>query len=111
MRLLVLSACVLAGLDVPASAALLLDFGPTTPEGASLTNSRYHVATGATDSTWNVVGITDVASLFNSDGTAATGLSLNLGASAVSTTLIDLANQPDSSLALGTSTNTGVYAG
>jgi len=94
-----------------ALAALLFDFGPTAPTGSE-TNSPFHVATGSTDTNWNVLGIADSSSLVNSDGTAATGLSLNLGAgSAAAPTLINLANQPDSSLALGTVVSAGVYAG
>lgn len=94
-----------------ASAALLLDFGPTAPTGISLTNSPFHFVTGSTDTLWNVIGTGDVTSLLYSDGTPAIGLTLNLGASsAAAVTLIDLNNQPDSSLALGSSANQGVYA-
>jgi hypothetical protein len=94
-----------------AVAALLLDFGPTSPTGSE-TNSPFHTATGSADTIWNVLGTADSSSLVNSDGSAATGLSLNLGAgNAAAPTLINLTNQPDTSSALGSTVNAGVYAG
>ncbi|HEY0944177.1 MAG TPA: PEP-CTERM sorting domain-containing protein [Opitutaceae bacterium] len=91
---------------------LMLDFGPTSPTGASTTNSPYHTAAGSsfTDGTWNVVGTADVTSgLLFSNNTAATGVSVNLGKS--TTTTIALDSQPATSSALGSPTNTGVYSG
>lgn len=88
----------------------MLDFGPTGQTGAT-TNSPYHTANGSfTGGTWNTLGVADVASgLLYSDNTAAAGVSVNLGISTTST--INLATQPSTSNALGTATNTGVYAG
>jgi len=75
-------ACAFA---VPLSASaqvLMLDFGPTAATGTDRTNSPYHTANGAfTDTTWNTLGTADVASgIVWSDNTAATGISINLGA-------------------------------
>jgi hypothetical protein len=64
------------------AASLLLDFGPTTITSTELTNSPGHT-TGAvplSETAWNTVGSADISSgLLYSDGTAATGVSLNLG--------------------------------
>lgn len=105
-----LAALVLLGSATSLPAALLFDFGPTAPTGAE-TNSPFHVATGSTESTWNVIGTADTSSLLSSDGSAATGLSLDLGASILSGSIVNLANQPDNSNTLGVSVNGGVFAG
>lgn len=108
-------ALVLALAFTPALAlagTLMLDFGPTTPTGANLTNSPLHTASGGsfTDTSWNVVGTADVGSgLLFSDGSAATGVAIDLGVSP--TSAIDLATQPGSMSALGGFVNTGVYDG
>ena len=107
-------ACALA-LSVTASAqVLMLDFGPTLATGASLTSSPHHFATaGFTDSTWNQIQTTDITSgLLWSNNTAASALSVNIGATGDPTTrTINLATTPSSSLALGGTVNTGLYAG
>ncbi|MCC5851003.1 MAG: PEP-CTERM sorting domain-containing protein [Verrucomicrobia bacterium] len=95
---------------------LLLDFGPTTPTGANLTNSPYHAVSGASFETWNILGTSDVASgLLWGNGTAATGVTLDLGVSGdnntVNESIIDFSTQPSSSSALGGRTNTGVFDG
>ena len=89
---------------------LQLDFGPTTPTGANLTNSPYHSVLGGSESTWNVLGTTDSSSLFYGDGTAATGVAIDLGSSA-NNDLINFANQPGSNNALGVRINDGVFSG
>jgi len=64
------------------AASLLLDFGPTVAPAGDTTNSPGHTSGGVlgTDTTWNTVGASDIASgLVYGDGTAATGVSLNLG--------------------------------
>lgn len=95
-------------------AVLMIDFGLTTVTGAGpLVNSPYHeVSSGVfTDTSWNQVQTADPASLVYSDGTAATGLALNLGGTGDDTsTTIALTNQPDTSSALGGTTNTNIYA-
>lgn len=100
------------GLTVSAHAeVLMLDFGPTASTGATL-NSPYHTVAGVgfTGGAWNTVALADVGSgLLFSDGTAATGISVNLGSATSST--INLSAQPATSSALGSTTNTGVYAG
>ena len=100
-----------------ASAELLklqLDFGPTTvpstPTDMRIV-SPYHTESGSVaDLTWNKVELADVASgLLYSNGSAATGVSLNLGVSPNSN-IIDFAAAPSTSSALGSSINTGVFA-
>lgn len=89
---------------------LMLDFGPnltTTPS-----NSPYHtVNTGFTGTSWNKVETADVASgLVYSDGTTATGVTVNVGASLNTSTLttINLAETPSGNSQLAT--GTGIYA-
>ena len=89
---------------------LLLDFGPTTPTGGNLTNSPYHTVSSKTYSTWNVLGTADSSSLNWGNGTAATGVAIDLGRSN-NNSLINFADQPGSSNALGVQTNTGVFSG
>ena len=107
------SACALA-LIAPASAqVLMLDFGPTTVTGANQTNSPYHTVTPTfTGSNWNKIQTSDVGSgLIYSNGAAATGVSVNVGASGTNSTIINLGTTPSGNSALGTNVNTGVYAG
>ncbi len=96
--------------DADAS-VLMFDFGPTTVTGASQTNSPLHTAVPSfTGSTWNKVELADINSgLLYADGSAATGIALNLG-SVTSGTTINLASQPSTSNALGTGTGSGIYA-
>jgi len=93
---------------------LMLDFGATdvTLTPAMLTNSPYHTAAGAgfTDTSWNMVQTADVSVLKYSDGTAATGVSVNLGVAPNGSTTVNLATQPSTSSTLGTVINTGIYA-
>jgi len=115
MKPLILTSCLAAVLGFAATASaqvLMLDFGPTVATGANLTNSPYHTSAGNgfTGTTWNTVGTADVSSgLLFSNNTAATGVSVNLGTTTTST--VNLAAQPSASNALGTATNTGIYAG
>jgi hypothetical protein len=104
---------LVAGLSFAPSAVasvLLLDFGPTTT--AVPTRSPYHAETGSTLTTWNRITsepVGDVTSgLLYADGTAATGIQVDLGASSLSNT-ISFATQPARSNALGTTVNTGVF--
>lgn len=94
------------------AAVLMLDFGPYTATGGSLTNSPYHTADSSFDGqAWNQVSMYDVTSgLEYADGTAATGVSLNLG-STTSGTVINLSTNPTNSHQLGGGINTGIYAG
>lgn len=104
----ILAAPVLGG-SVEA-AVLMVDFGPTAASGTRRTNTPYHTATpGFTDTTWNTVETADVSSLLYSNGAAATGVSLNLGAVSNSGTTINLGTQPSTASGLGSATNTGVY--
>ncbi len=109
------------GLGLAATAhaqVLMLDFGPNTT--AAATNSPYHaVNTSFTDTTWNVVNSSAVASggLTYSNGSTATGVSLNLGTATGTTNTVPATTLtiPSSSLTfsgLGTAVNTttGIYA-
>lgn len=95
------------GLTATAQAqVLMLDFGPTVT--ATPANSPYGTGAGASPS-WNQVQLTDVNSgLLYADGTAATGVVLNLG-TATSTTTLSLSTQPSTSGALGGIFSSGVY--
>ena len=92
---------------------LMLDFGPTdvTLTPAMLTNSPYHTVAGAgfTDTSWNMVQTADVSSLTYSDGTAATGVTVNLGVAPNGSTTVNLATAPPNSNALGGVVKNGVY--
>lgn len=109
----------LAVLFLPAlleAQVLMLDFGPTASTGAQA-NSPYHTAASGsfTDTSWNTVGAADIASgLLWSDGTSATGISLNIGATTAATTAsstLGLGNTPSGNSALGSQINTGIYSG
>lgn len=93
----------------------MLDFGLTTVQSPSLTSSPHHAATsGFNDTAWNKIQVADIAAgdLDWSDGTTATGISLNLGATGDATTrTLNLATVPSGNLALGNSVNTGLYTG
>lgn len=103
------------GLSAALQAQVLqLDFGPTVVTGTSQTNSPYHTANGTfTDTIWNQVQAVDIAAngLVWSDGTTATGISVNIGATTAPGTALSLANTPSRNDAMGISTNTGIYAG
>jgi len=94
---------------------LMLDFGPTTVSGSNVSNSPYNTANPSFSGTnWNQIGTADVSSLINADGSAASGLSLNIGATTAATTAsstLGLGNVPSGNAALGAITNTGIYAG
>ena len=111
MKRMLISIFLLAILPLAPSArgdVIMFDFGPTTASGDSLTNSPYHTVNGSfADTTWNRIQADTASGLLWSDGTAATGLSLDLGGSSDATTL-NLSSVPTSS-ALGTQVNTGVY--
>ncbi|HLL88416.1 MAG TPA: PEP-CTERM sorting domain-containing protein [Tepidisphaeraceae bacterium] len=101
------------------AAALLLDFGPTAVTNTS-PDFDATVSPGQQDggitggSTWNQVQLTDIGSglVFN-NGTATTGVSVNLGKNtdSAATTTVDLLTQPTSNSALGTTNNTNIYSG
>ncbi|AHF90546.1 glycosyltransferase family 1 [Opitutaceae bacterium TAV5] len=93
---------------------LFLDFGPTAASGEWLTNSPYHTANpGATASAWNTVGNTDTGTLVLADGSAATGVSLNIGSTRTAAgATLNLDTSPSSSSALGGQINSGnIYGG
>ena len=92
--------------------SLLLDFGPTAVTTAYATNSPAHAiqAVPATEITWNQI-VSDTNTLYYSDGSAATGVTLDLGRSADGVDTIDFNDNGFSVSALGWSISTGVYAG
>ena len=111
---------VLAALGFSSGASLaqvlMLDFGPTPVSGSNQINSPYHTAVPSfSGSNWNQIQVTDVTSgLLYGDGSATSGLNLNIGATTTATTSSStfvLTNAPSGNTALGTLTNTGVYAG
>lgn len=82
---------------------LMVNFGSSAVPGGEATDSPYHTVTaGFSDTTWNdVSGTADVGSgLLYSDGSAATGISLNMGSSTSSST-VDYDTNPASSNTLG----------
>lgn len=98
---------------------LVLDFGPTTTidevgPADSRINSPYHTATGQTSATtWNTLGVADVSSgLLWANGTPASGVTLNLGATTAAGTSLGLASVPSNGTGLtGSIMTSGVYAG
>lgn len=91
------------------AAVLNLDFGPTSvgTDAANTTVSPYHVVNNTTtNAVWNTsLGTGDIAGgLVYGDGSAATGVTINVGITAGGVTPMSstLASQPASSSALGT---------
>ncbi len=83
---LALSFAFAAGLSSASAANLLLDFGPNAITSGSETLSPGHAANdlAPTETAWNTVPNTGIGSLSWSDGTAADGVTLALGAEATS---------------------------
>ncbi|WAC21038.1 PEP-CTERM sorting domain-containing protein [Luteolibacter sp. SL250] len=99
-----LSAAVLT--SEAGAAAFMLDFGPT--DATLPSNSPLHTVTPGTGTTWNKAGpsepAADPAGPFKwSDNTNATGVTVNIGTTAdtTSSTTLDLAVQPSRANALG----------
>lgn len=109
-----MAAALVLGGQSAIGAVLMIDFGPTTVLEADATNSPYHTANPSfTDKIWNKVETADVSSLLYSDGTTATGVAINVGAIADYTPAnaeVDLDLTPSGNSALGTRTNSGIYA-
>ncbi|HTL72982.1 MAG TPA: FAD-dependent oxidoreductase [bacterium] len=96
--------------------SLLLDFGPTMVSTfADQMNSPAHTVGGLSSlqTNWNTGLMADTASgLVYSDGTAATGISVEMGRSAAGSGVIDFnLNDFISNNPLGGAQNTGIYAG
>ncbi|MFA6962754.1 MAG: PEP-CTERM sorting domain-containing protein [Opitutaceae bacterium] len=95
------------------ASTLMLDFGPTAVTGDDRIVSPYHtVIPTFTDTAWNQVQTSAITSgLLYSDGTAATGITVSVGrSSSLAWQTLTFAGAP-SSIALGTNSNTGVFAG
>jgi hypothetical protein len=92
----------------------MVDFGATTVTGDSLTNSPYHSANSSfTDSMWNQITAADefaAGGLKYSDGSNASGVSINMGSTDVYNGTIDL-DGTVRSVAPKTDYSTGIYAG
>ena len=113
--IIVVALLSLASIKSQAS-SILLDFGPTAVVPADALRDPGHASgvVPGTEITWNrITG--DTNTLYYSDGTAATGITLDLGRStAVGPVGDDTINFSDNGFtvsALGTTVNTGVYAG
>lgn len=108
-------ACALASCLTASAQVLMLDFGPTTASGTDRLNSPYHTANSSfTDTSWNTIGAADVSSgLLYSNAAAATGISVNLGATtADGVTMIGIDTVPSNATGLtGSAMTSGVYAG
>lgn len=105
------------GLTATAQAqVLMLDFGPTATGAA--TNSPYHTVNPSFNQTsWNTINSNAVAAggLTYSNGSTATGISLNLGtatgtSNTVPATTLNVLTPSTSFSALGSAVNTGIYA-
>ncbi len=100
--------------DTRDEASLLLDFGPDTVFTiADRINDPAHSIGGLVDSqnNWNSGLIADASGLIYSDGTSATGISINLGRSAVGGTTINFNDEGFFNSTLGGQLNTGIYLG
>jgi hypothetical protein len=100
------------GLSGVASTTLLLDFGPTTvvSTDATLDMGHFAGAVPTAEISWNKIINADSSSLIYSDGSAAAGVSIIVGRSAVGVSnVISFSNKNISSSALGAIT-TGIYS-
>jgi hypothetical protein len=113
LRFLTPAAAVIFSCAVSSAQVLMLDFGPTVVTGTNQSNSPYHtVAPSFTGTVWNQIQTEDVGSgLVFADGSAATGLTLNIGATTNTSTTVGLGNTPSVNSPMGGSTNTEIYAG
>jgi hypothetical protein len=102
--------CVLPG--AWAANNLLLDFGPTVTLAADATKSPAHSAgvVPAGEITWNTISA-DTNTLYYGNGTLASGVTLDLGRSAAGVDTINFSDNGFTVSALGSSANTGIYAG
>ncbi|HWI57715.1 MAG TPA: immunoglobulin domain-containing protein, partial [Bacillota bacterium] len=100
------------GLTSASAASLLLDFGSTAVTSADATKSPAFAAGAVpgTETSWNQI-TADTSTLVYSDGTAATGVSIDLGRSAAGVDTIDFNDNGFTVSALGSAYNTGIYAG
>lgn len=105
--------CALAACLSASAQVLMLDFGPTASTGTDRLLSPYHtVNTSFTQTGWNTLGTADLLTGATwSDGTAATGVSIDLGGNTAPGTIIGMSTVPSGSTLSGSTINTGVYAG
>lgn len=95
-----------------AGEVLMVDFGSTTVTGSDQTNSPYHSVNGAfAETSWNNVTADLMSRVVWSDGTAATGVTIDVGDSAKfgDTTLV--LDSAVSTSALGSQLNANIYDG
>lgn len=109
----VVSVCLCLGLAVVSTraASLLLDFGPTVTTAPSnlLSMAHFAGAVSATETSWNTV-TADTSSLVYSDGTTASGVSVELGRSDVGvSSTVNFNNNSITSSALGGQETAGIY--
>src|SRR5437868_9213020 len=93
---------LLLGFTHAHGASLLLDFGPTVTVTPDNTSSPAHAAGAVplSEVSWNTI-TTDTNALVYSDGSAASGISLDVGRSLVNVHTIDFTNNGFSVSALG----------
>lgn len=106
-------ASLILGIPTVARAtALMLDFGPTVTAVADATKSPGHAAgvIPATEISWNTI-TADASTLVLSDGTAAAGISIDLGRSTAGSDTINFSDNGFTVNALGTAVNGGIYSG
>jgi hypothetical protein len=110
-----LIAAVLISLTLAAksrAASLLLDFGPTTATDTDVTLSMGHFAGAvpANETSWNMITGDKASGLVFSDGSAADGISVDLGRSGFGTTdAVDFGINVFTSSALGGQLKNGIY--
>lgn len=107
-----LTAAFLLGATTLNALVLQLDFGPTVATGDALTNSPWHTVSKSTsDTTWNTITADIFSGLLWSDGTSATGITVDVGARTGATGTTISTSATVTSGALGTQVKTGIYAG
>lgn len=113
LRVVILLA-VLSLLGSVRAQTLLLDFGATTvlPADATLSMGHFAGAVSPSEITWNKITADTASGLLFADGTAATGVSVELGRSGAGVNnAIDFSLNTFTSSALGGQLNTGIYVG
>jgi len=104
-----LFSCIFSCVAAP---SLLLDFGATVvaPSEATLDMGHFSGAVPGAEANWNQIVNADKSSLFYSDGSAATGVSIVLGRSPAGVNnSVNYTLKTISSSALGTAVNLGIY--
>ena len=101
---------LLLGVAGARATSLLLDFGPTTTLAADAARSPGHLLNviPSGELSWNTL-TADSSSLVYGDGTAATGVSIELGRSGVSNKVVDFNDNGFNATLAGTTLKGGIY--